>query len=88
MKTRFVEIVDGAFEIRWTWLPYWIATNPKLKTALEGEMKTIVALNGVRDTDEDLELLHDHVVRRLQELFPAMVGLDQYLHALKHVVPS
>lgn len=82
---RIVELVDGAFELRWTWLPFWLATNPKLKQTLEGEMKTLVALNGVTDSDEDLELMHQHIVRRLRESFPDVRGLDTYLEGLRNV---
>lgn len=85
---KFVELIDGAFEIRWTWLPFWLATNPKLKTTLEGEMKTLIALNGVQDSEEDLAMLHRHVVHRLQEMFPAMSGLDVFLDGLRAVQPS
>lgn len=85
---KFIELIDGAFEIRWTWLPFWLATNPKLKTSLEGEMKTLIALNGIRDSEEDLAMLHRHVVSRLQEMFPEMVGLDVFLDGLRAVQPS
>ena len=82
---KFVEIVDGAFEVRWTWLPFWLATNPKLKQSLEGEMKTLVALNGVTNSPEDLALLHRHVVSRLQAMFPSMTGLDAFLDGLQDI---
>lgn len=82
---KFVELIDGAFEVRWMWLPFWLATNPKLKQVLEGEMKTLVALNGVTDSTEDLEQMHCHVVRRLKELFPDVKGLDGYLDGLRNV---
>ncbi len=82
---KLVEVVDGAFEVRWTWLPFWLATNPKLKTVLEVEMKTLVALNGVTDSEEDLTAMHKHVARRLQELFPELVGLSTYLECLEVV---
>lgn len=85
---RLVELVDGAFELRWTWLPFWLATNPKLKQVLEGEMKTLVALNGVIDEDEDLDAMHRHVIRRLRQMFPEVEGLDVYLEGLKAVIPA
>lgn len=85
---KFIELIDGAFEIRWTWLPFWLATNPKLKTSLEGEMKALIALNGVQDSEEDLAMLHRHVVKRLQEMFPEMRGLDVFLDGLRAVQPS
>jgi flagellar biosynthesis/type III secretory pathway chaperone len=82
---KLVEAVGGAFEVRWTWLPFWLATNPKLKTVLEVEMKTLVALNGVTDSEEDLLAMHRHVARRLQELFPEFTGLQAYLESLETV---
>ena len=85
---KLVEIVDGAFEIRWTWLPFWLATNPKLEQNLEGELKTLVALNGLTDSPDDIQLLHRHVVTRLQALFPSLHGLDAFLDGLQNVNPS
>lgn len=82
---NFVEVIDGAFEIRWTWLPFWLATNPKLKQSLEGELKVVVALNGLTDSPEDLARLHRHLLRRLQELFPAIKQLDTFLDGLREV---
>jgi len=79
---RIVELIDGAFEIRWTWLPLWLATNPLLKSSLENELKTIIAMNGVTDTAADLDAIHEHVVRRLQEMFPEVKGLDSYLNGM------
>lgn len=81
-------MIDGAFEIRWTWLPFWLATNPKLKQTLEGEMKAIVALNGIRNVDEDLEKMHRHILRRITQLFPEMKGLDQFLDGMRDINPS
>lgn len=83
MKT--VMIRDGVLEIRWTWLPFWLATNPKLKTHLETEIKDLVALNGLTGSEEDLRSLHDHVIKRLQTLFPSHTGLNEYLDGLKYV---
>lgn len=82
---RAVELIDGAFEVRWTWLPFWVAVNPKLKTQLEGEMKALVALNGVTDSEEDLLKMHKHLLQRLSELFPEIDGLSEYLDALRYV---
>lgn len=85
---KIVELIDGAWEIRWTWLPLWLATNPKLRSSLEGELQTLVALSGLTDSESDAELLHAHVVRRLQELFPAFKGLDVFLNGMKSIEPS
>lgn len=85
---RIVDLIDDAFEVRWMWLPFWLATNPKLRQSLEAELKTVVALSGLTDTEADLDLLHSHVVRRLQELFPGMQGLSSFLDGMRLVNPS
>ncbi len=85
---RIVDLIDGAFEVRWMWLPFWLATNPKLRQSLEAELKTIVALSGLTDTEQDLDALHKHVLVRLQELFPEMKGLDTFLDGMRTINPS
>lgn len=85
MNMRIVDLIDGAFEVRWMWLPFWLATNPKLRVALEGELKTIVALNALTDTAADLDALHNHVVRRIEELHPGMRGLQQFLDGMRSI---
>jgi len=82
---RIVDLIDGAFEIRWMWLPFWLATHPMLKVSLELELRTLVAMNGLTDNEVDLDALHKHVVRRIQETFPAFPGLSQYLDGLKSI---
>jgi len=82
---RLVQMRDGALEIRWTWLPYWLAVNPKLKLLVEREMRDACLLGGVTTSERDLDALHDFVVRRLGALFPAFKGLDWYLNSLKGV---
>lgn len=82
---RYVHLVDGAFELRWTWLPFWLATNPRLRVSLEGELKTLVLLNGVTDAEADLTALDNYIFRRLQEMFPEVKGLGQYLEGLHQV---
>jgi len=81
----YVHIVDGAFEFRWTWLPFWLATNPRLRVSLDGELKALVLLNGVTGSPEDLLALDNYIFRRLQEMFPEVVGLGQYLRGLHQV---
>lgn len=82
---RLVQLRDGALEIRWTWLPYWLAVNPKLKLLVEREMRDACLLGGVTTSDADLDALHEFVVQRLGALFPAFVGLQAYLSGLKVV---
>ena len=82
---RLVHLRDGALEIRWTWLPYWLAMNPKLKLVIEREMRDACLLQGMTTAEADLDDLHSFVVRRLRSLFPAFVGLETYLDAIQSI---
>ena len=79
---RLVQFQEGMLEIRWTWLPYWLAVNPKLKLEVEREMKDAVLLNGLTPSDEDLDALHTYVRDRFTKTFPAFPGLGAYLDAI------
>jgi len=82
---KFVQDNDGCLEITWSWLPFWLAVNPKLKEQVERELRDGVLMGGVTNSPEDMDAMHDFVVRRLQELFPSHVGLAEYLDGLKYV---
>jgi hypothetical protein len=82
---RMVQIRDGALEIRWTWLPYWLAVNPRLKTELERELHDAVLLCGVTTSEPDLDAMHEWVITRLQALFPAFQGLRAYLDGISQL---
>jgi|GEM_PF-6268602 len=82
---RLVQHRDSVLEIRWTWLPYWLAVNPKLKNLVERRLRDRVVLLGVTSSSEDLDAMHRYVVAALCSLFPAFPGLDTYLDALKAI---
>lgn len=82
---RLVQVRDGVLEVRWTWLPYWLAVNPKLKSEVEREMRDAVLLGGVTAEEADLDGLHVFVRDRLQTLFPTFQGLALYLDAVTSV---
>lgn len=82
---RLVQMRDGALEIRWTWLPFWLAVNPKLKTLVERELRDATLLCGVTTSTADLDAMHRWVVRRLSALFPAFPGLREHLDGLRLV---
>lgn len=82
---RFVEFKDGVLEIRWTWLPFWLATHPKLRNELEQEVLIGISLGGMTNAAEDMDALHDYVVKRFGEMFPSHPGLTEYLDGLKYV---
>lgn len=81
---RFVGLRDGQLELRWTWLPYWLATGPALPREIDMFMRDIVIINGMPPTDESLERIEDLVIRLLQARFK-IEGLAEYLRALRHV---
>jgi hypothetical protein len=82
---RLVQVRDGVLEIRWTWLPFWLAVNPVMKQDLEKEIRDSVILGGVGPTAPDMDALHDFVVARLQKLFPSHPGLAEYLDGVKYI---
>lgn len=82
---RLVQVRDGVLEIRWTWLPYWLAVNPKLKSELERQMRDAVVLGGVTSSEADLDALHEFVCERLGSLFPSFGGLPSYLAGIQAV---
>ena len=82
---RLVQMRDDVLEVRWTWLPFWLATIPKLKELLEDEMRDAIHMGGVTESEPDLDALHDYVVRRLQEMFTGHQGLAEFLDSLKFV---
>jgi hypothetical protein len=82
---RLVQYTEGALEIRWTWLPYWIAVNPKLVQGVEVALRDAVLVNGLTTSPEDLDRMHSFVVRRLCALFPGFVGLETYLESVSSV---
>lgn len=82
---RLVQERDGVVEITWTWLPFWLATNPVLKSQIEEELHTAVFLGGVTASDKDLDAAHDFVVKRFTEVFPGFSGLGTFLDGLKYI---
>ena len=81
---RLVDIVDGRLELRWTWLPYWIAAGPALHTEIERLMRDVVVMNGMPVDDDSLARIHDFLIKQLARRFP-IPGLDAYLQALSFV---
>jgi hypothetical protein len=82
---KLVQVQHGVLEIRWPWLPFWLAVNPRMKTELEQQLQTGVLLGGITDSLEDEQLLHDWLCRRLAEMFPDHRGLGLYLDAVKYI---
>lgn len=82
---RLVQFREDMLEIRWTWLPYWLAVNPKLVSSVETDLADAVVINRLTNSEEDLQRMHVFVVKRLCKLFNAFKGLEAYLNALEAV---
>ena len=81
---RLVTYRDGMLELRWTWLPYWIATGSALHNEIDTYMRDLVIINGVVPTDEALLRIEKLVLKMLDQRFK-ITGLTAYLEALSHV---
>lgn len=78
---RLVTVFEGVPELRWTWLPYWMAQSPKLKQDVERVIQDAVLLNSVRLDEDGLDRLSRFVLKQLCVRFP-IPGLRSYLMAL------
>jgi hypothetical protein len=82
---RFAELIDGALEIRWTWLPYWIAINPALIREVEEEVFDAVKLNGATNSASDMNALHKLTCEAIGRRLPTFTGLSVFLEGLAQV---
>lgn len=71
---------DGVLEVRWSWLPFWIAMNPAVITSLDRFVQARIAA-GVTD----IPTLHADVISNLAEQFPGITGLARALDAIREV---
>lgn len=81
---RFIEMVDGRLEVRWTWLPYWLAAGPALHNELEVLVRDIVVLNALPISESSLDRIHRLIVRLIARRF-RIGGLSEYLSGIQHV---
>lgn len=79
---RLVHVHGGVLQIRWTWLPFWLAVHPQLMADVDRELRDCVLLGGVTTAEEDLEAMHEFVIRRVEAHFPAFEGLGTYLRGV------
>jgi hypothetical protein len=86
---KWVYVDHGRLELRWTWLPWWIVSSPKMKTRIESHLTDLLALNAIPvSTPEELltDRLDEKVKHLIATLFPIQ-GLSSYLDALRKVDP-
>lgn len=81
---RLVVESDGVVEVRWTWLPFWLAMNPEFVAKLERELRARVVV-GEPLTPELLDSWHATVVDTIEKSFPNFTGLRAFFDALKEV---
>ncbi len=81
---KIVEFSDGALELRWTWLPYWMAVSPMLKLEVEDTIKDALVLNQIPADDAGLERINTFVINLLAKKFK-IPGLAEFLTALSNV---
>ena len=82
---RLVQDNEGVLEVSWMWLPFWLAVHPHMKNELERDMREAGLLNRITNAEEDMDAMHVFVRDRLQELFPHIEGLAEYLDGMKYV---
>lgn len=71
-------------KIRWTWLPYWLGSNPRLRQELELEVRDIMLLTG--RSPEHVDILEQKLFQRIQARFPALDGLLGVLQSYRGVL--
>lgn len=73
----------GVIELNWIWLPTWIGMNLQLTRELNEELsKQIVGRELTEETFDDIEEL---IMSYLDERYPHLEGLRDYLDGLKFV---
>jgi hypothetical protein len=81
---RLVDFRDGKLEVRWTWLPYWIAAGPQFLTEIERTMHDAIIINGMPPNEDSFERVENFLLRLIEGRF-RIEGLGDYLRALRFV---
>lgn len=77
---RVVDYFDGALQVRWTWLPYWMASNRVIITELDHHVRDTAVLNAITADPRELEALNQNTIRYLERKFP-IPGFSDFLSA-------
>lgn len=81
---RIIGFEGGRLELRWTWLPYWLAAGPALHDELQALMRDVVVMNGMPLTEDSLDRIHTFVIDMIVKRF-TIEGLREYLVGLCYV---
>lgn len=73
---------EGVMELNYMWLPTWIGMNTALLRDLEEKVQEAVL--GI-PADQAEEVGHKVLVDTLEQRFPELVGLRNYLDSLRQV---
>lgn len=73
----------GVVELNFMWLPVWIGMNQQLTRELGEELKKHFV--GKELTDRTLDELSELIIDYLEERYPHLEGLRDYLDGLKFV---
>ena len=79
----------GKWEVAWTWLPYFLASDQKLVKRVDEVLTK--RFKGVDLTQEDperlMELMHNQVLETILSSYP-IKGLKEYLESVEKVKPE
>jgi hypothetical protein len=81
---RIVRYYKKSIELRWTWMPYWLAVSPIFINDIESLVKDAIVLNGVTGEEATLDKLEAFVHKQLAVTFP-IPGLVEYLKGMAHI---
>lgn len=73
----------GVIELNWMWLPTWIGMNQQLTRELNEELSKQVV--GKPLTEDTLDDISDLIMCYLEDRYPQLGGLRDYLDGLKFV---
>jgi len=81
-----VQTEPGVLELNFMWLPTWLGMNTHLKAEIEAALQD--KLVGQPMDDATMDWAHEQVVLFLEEKFPHLGGLRDFLDSLKFIADS
>lgn len=79
-----VRTAPGEWEINFMWLPAWLALNPRIHAEVSSRVADALPPGTVMD-QAAFDKAEDVIVAYLEESFPAITGMREYLDGLKFV---
>lgn len=72
----------GRLEVKWTWMPYFLASDTELIRSVDGSLTE--KFKGKELTQELMEGVHEEVLDLISEKYPIQ-GLKSYLRGIEVV---